>query len=79
MLTRDSSPYDAWGHEIDFENSECEECGRSTIGRFGRQPFAQCDSCQSDEDRIFTDPNTRWETTEARPPFQAGPGLEWSL
>jgi len=62
MLTRDSSARDAWGDDIDWENSTCEDCGRSTVGRFGRQPWALCDSCQSDEDRIIADPNTVWMT-----------------
>ena len=64
MLARDSAPVDAWGRAVDFGNSECEECGRSTVGRLGKQPFALCDSCQSDEDRMIADPNTIWEIVE---------------
>lgn len=60
MITRESPYDDGWGHEIDNDNPECEVCGRSIMGRFGKQPWAQCASCQSDEDRIFADPNTEW-------------------
>lgn len=60
MLADDQPALDAWGEEIHLDDAVCEDCGRSVIGRFGGLPDALCLSCQSDQDRILSDPNTRW-------------------
>ena len=36
MLSRDSAPIDAWGHDIDYQNSECEEANAALQAGFRR-------------------------------------------
>lgn len=49
MLVEGTHPTDPWGHPFNHDNQECENCGRSLMGRFGEQVLAaECPSCEAD-------------------------------